>query len=166
MILAFNTTSIEDNIMWLVSKPTNSWEKRYKPHYGTAAAHDQSYRRDLATAFINAAETFDVPVNLLVAIGYRETVFRLKNRGDHGFSRGIMQVGHHGRVKCKQHCKNVETDVQSSINCGACWLSKGRDWCGTIEQGLVAYCTGSCKTTNKRALATVQSRVKLWEKMK
>jgi len=152
---------LADQILWLVSKPVS----RIKPHWGTRAMTDLHYRLRLARAARVAADRFDVPVLLLLTIGYRETVFRPLEVGDVGRSLGIMQVGIMGRRKCKEFCKEIKT-VEGGTMCGACWLDKGRQWCGSLHGGLMAYVSGKCKAKTPAAHRTFNSRLLLWNQLK
>lgn len=120
------------------------------------------YKTELAQAFLGASSAYKIDVYLLVAIGYRESVFRMTQVGDNGRSLGIMQTGTMARRSCE--C-SMDT-VQGQIDCGACWLDKGRKWCGTIESGLTAYASGVCEAPNMRTKRAVRIRFKLAEILK
>ncbi len=110
----------------------------------------------LETHFIDAAIRYDLPPRLLVAIGFYESNFRVGIKGDQGRSWGLMQVGKLGRRKCK--CDM--TTARGEIFCGACWLDKGRSWCGNLEKGLTAYACGKC-VGNLKTKRKVLKRFKL-----
>lgn len=151
---------LADQIRWLVSKPVS----RIKPHWGTRAMTDADYRLKLARALRVAAERFQLPMLLLSTIAYRETVFRPLEVGDIGRSIGIMQVGIQGRYKCREHCKQIKT-VDGGTMCGACWLDKGRQWCGSLRGGLMAYVSGACTAKSVAAQRTYNARVLLWDQL-
>ena len=119
---------------------------------------DNQEAQELARAFESASLKFKIPVGLLVAIGYRESVFRMENQiGDDGKSHGLMQVGRKGRRDC--FC-DMDT-LQGQINCGACWLNKGRSWCKSLDGGLCAYINGECecKTVNSQRAFLIRKRI-------
>ena len=91
------------------------------------------YKQELAEAFLGASSAYKIDVYLLVAIGYRESIFRTTQVGDNGKSLGIMQTGTMARKRC---VFDMDT-VQGQILTGACWLSEGRKWCGSIKAGLL-----------------------------
>jgi hypothetical protein len=153
---------VADGILWLVTP--EKWDS-LRPYRGTRAATDGEYRLELARAFIAAAERFDLPVYLLVVIGYRESVFRPELAGDQGRSLGLMQVGRQGRRRCKEHCQNPHS-VDGGAMCGACWLSAGRDWCGSVVGGLMAYCSGKCKSETPRSRRAMNAKLRLWVAVK
>lgn len=136
--------NIASAILWTVSDTDNT--RIYRGTNNTEAFKSAEYREELAHAFETAGANHGIPPMLLVAMAYYETVYR-DQTGDEGRSRGIMQVGIMGRTKC--YC-NMDT-AKGQIECGACWLSMGKDWCGSLEGGLYAYINGSCTPKNVRA---------------
>jgi len=150
-----------DAILDLVT-PRTSYRGRL-PYNGKylKAYKDAVYRSKLVVAFENAAEKFEVPTNLLIAMTYRETVFRTGLLGPAG-EQGILQVGKDARRGCRRYCKDLDT-VEGGVFCGACWLARGRDWCqGDIIKGINAYVSGRCNPRTISAQRATQNRVWIW----
>jgi hypothetical protein len=149
---------ITDAIKYTVTpnKQTNLF-----PYSGTRAFKDESYRLELAEAFKKAASYFDLPIGILIAIGYRESIFRPGLTGPND-EKGIMQVGKYGRKKCKEYCFEIDT-INGGIMCGACWLDMGRQWCkGDLIKGLRAYLSGKCESTAVLTSRVLRQRLKIW----
>lgn len=147
---------IKDAILWLVEKePANNPVKA-----------DPNYLNECAQALDKGAAEYDLPVLLLAGMAYRESVYRPNEVGPAG-ELGIMQVGRMGRRKCRKVCGEMKT-ASEHINCGACWLRKGVDWCHTLERGVTAYAGGVCKPKPKRVIKAkrikrvVRIRFNLW----
>ena len=121
--------------------------------------HPDEYVLELAHAFKNASIKYNIDVNLLIAIGYRESIFKMSEKGDNNKSLGIMQVGKQGRKACK--CDMSSVDGQ--IDCGACWLDKGRSWCGDIRGGVSAYACGKCEPVNSLSKQAINIKFRLVE---
>lgn len=151
---------VSAGILWLVTPNEARIPGRVASYTGTRAYSDPSYRVELAKAFLDAAERYDVSPWLLVGMSYRETVFRMNGIGDGGKSVGLMQVGKMGRRACRDVCGGMET-AHEQIMCGACWLDKGRQWCGSLDGGLSAYISGECKLRTVRAKRAFQNRKNL-----
>jgi len=117
----------------------------------------------LEKAFHNASQKYNIPVKLLITIGFYESSFKPGAVGDGGNSLGIMQVGKQGRRACK--C-SIHDGIQGEINCGACWLDKGRSWCGDLDGGLKAYINGSCTLKSYTAKQAYKRRLKTWGLLK
>ena len=114
-----------DKIEWLTSYETSPIK---------AYTRDVNNKHELASAFELASKKWNIDIDYLLVIGWSESVFR-NLVGDDGKSHGEMQVGVTGRKRCKCDMSTVRTRV----DCGACWLSAGRGWCGTLDKGLQAY---------------------------
>lgn len=156
---------IADTIHWLVTPPDRFHEDRKRPYFGTRAYKDPLYRMELSRGFVKASKHFNLPLPLLVAIGYRESVFRLNLKGPKT-ELGMMQVCKYGRRKCKEYCSKPGT-VEGEIACGACWLDMIRKTCGgDLLKGLAAYISGKCNPTAKRSIRALNIRLKLWAKLK
>jgi hypothetical protein len=145
---------VADNILWTVQETDNI--RIYKGGKITEAYTSPEYRFELEAAFLSASDKYNLPVYLLIAMAYYETMFR-NQTGDNGRSLGIMQVGKMGRRKCQ--C-DMDT-VHGQIHCGACWLNMGRDWCGSLDGGLYAYINGTCNPKNTRAKRAFTIRKRL-----
>lgn len=135
---------VDAAILWLVTPPETASAETVRRLSESRVAEDHGYRQELAGHFIEAAEHFDLPLWSLVAIGYTESVFRMGEVGDGGRSHGIMQVGRQGRLACREHCGDMGT-ARQQIFCGACWLDRGRQWCGDLDGGMAAYVGGHCR---------------------
>lgn len=160
----YEQAKIEAAILWVVTPPKRFDEKRARPYYGTRAYKDPEYRAELARAFKKAAKHFSLPTPLLMAIGYRESVFRTFLTGPGG-ELGIMQVCAYGRRKCKEYCGEIDT-VEGGIMCGACWLDKNWTWCDNdLLKGLNAYVSGKCNAPYVRSQRAVKKRLRLWAKL-
>lgn len=131
------------------------------PYSGTKAFKDKSYRLELFEAFKKASSHFDLPIGILITIGYRESVFRPHLIGSNN-ELGIMQVGEYGRRKCKEYCSEVDT-VEGGIMCGACWLDMGRQTCkGDLIKGIRAYISGKCKSNAALTKRVLKQRLQIW----
>jgi len=136
---------VTDGILWLVTPALDRKEKILKVYQHKVIADDVAYRYRLANAFIRAGAEFDIDPWLLVGIGYRESIFDMTQIGDGGRAHGIMQVHPQGRKACAEYCGEMNTPWEQ-ISCGACWLDKGRKWCGDLDGGLFGYISGRCTT--------------------
>lgn len=149
---------VADGIRWTVQETDNL--RVYGGGDTTRAHNDPEYRTELEAAFLSASDQYNIPVFLLVAMAYYETIYR-NQVGDDGRSHGIMQVGKMGRSRCKCDMGTVH----GQINCGACWLDMGRKWCGNLDGGLYAYINGSCNAKNGRANRAFKVRNKMWAEL-
>lgn len=141
---------VERSILWL---------ERYG-HKGRFSLPDD-YRRSISKSFVIVSREYKLPTFLLVSIGYNENVFRTKGTGPDG-ELGIMQVGSLGREKCA--C-DMETP-HGQIDCGACWLKQGINWCGDLVSGFYAYVSGKCRSNHPNVIRVVQSRFNDWQRLK
>lgn len=131
------------------------------PYSGTRVYTNLEYRLELSKAFKKASLHFDLPIGLLIAMGYRESIFRPNLKGPNG-ELGLMQVSKYGRRKCKEYCAEIDT-IDGGIMCGACWLDKGRAWCKEdLIKGLYAYAAGKCESNTPRTIRVVTKRLKIW----
>ena len=131
----------------------------YSGKYLKAYKSDE-YRARLVEAFESAGKRFNIPPNLLIAMAYRETVFRPEGEGSRN-ELGILQTGKQARFVCRKHCKNIDTPEGGAM-CGACWLDRGRNRCKDLVGGLYAYVSGRCFSNHKNVLSAVQNRLWLW----
>lgn len=143
--------TLNDVVEWLVEK------------HDVPARNDLKYANKIVNQFKESSETFDLPVELLLVIGYKESKFKMNDVGPYG-EVGIMQVCPMGIRSCKEYCGEMKT-IKEQIDCGSCWLDKGRKWCGDIKKGLSAYMTGKCKLS-RRATWKYNKRIELWNKIK
>lgn len=151
---------VQEGILWLVTPPNGADAETVRRYHGSRAYEDAHYRQRLSYAFLKTSREFDIPVWLLVGIGYRESVFRMDEVGDAGGSLGMMQVCEQGRRACREYCGELETLEEHAL-CGACWLDKGRQWCGDLEGGLSAYINGNCELETVKAKRAYKIRMKL-----
>ena len=141
--------------------------KEYRPRLPYSSKRIEAYKNDvyrtkLVAAFEKASAEFNLPVSLLMAIGYRETVFRADEVGPGG-ELGIMQVMPWvtKRKKGRKYCTNVLT-IEGGIMCGSWWLARARDRCGSLELGVNAYVSGKCNPTHPNAVKATRNRLWLW----
>lgn len=131
------------------------------PYSGTKVFTDLEYRLKLADAFKKASEHFDLPIGILITIGYRESIFRPGLVGPNG-ELGLMQVGKFGRKKCKEYCTEINS-IEGGIFCGACWFNMGKQQCkGDLTKAVYAYASGKCTSKSERTKRVVDKRLKLW----
>lgn len=138
---------------------------RYRlPYYSKRikAYRDELYRRELVEAFEVASSRFDVPANLLMALAYRESVFRPDGVGPRG-ELGVMQVMPFvtKRRKGREYCEDVSTP-EGGIMCGSWWFARGARRCDTLKGAIGAYVSGRCNPTHPRAREAVANRLWLW----
>lgn len=124
------------------------------------AYKSEAYRAELVAAFRLAADTFDLPVNLLIALGYRETVLRTNLVGPGG-ERGILQVMPKAIKKCKIYCGDVDSPSGGAL-CGACVFARGVKHCDDIPGAISLYVSGRCVPMAKRTKYAVRNRLWLW----
>jgi hypothetical protein len=132
------------------------------PYYSKRikAYKDEVYRTKLVEAFQAAADEFGLPVNLLIALSYRETVFRPDLTGPAG-ERGVLQVMPWVVKRGKQYCRGVDT-LEGGARCGAWWFSRGLKRCGDLKLAINAYVSGKCVPTHPNAIKATRNRVWLW----
>lgn len=124
------------------------------------AYKSDEYRGRLVKAFEAAGEKFDIPPNLLIAMAYRETVFRPELIGSRN-EMGIIQTGNQARYVCRKHCHGIDTPEGGAM-CGACWLDRARKRCKDLVGALYSYACGRCFSNDKNVLKAVQNRIWLW----
>ncbi len=101
---------------------------------------DETALRALSTDIVATAQEYRLDPFLLTAMTYCESTFRADARGSLG-ERGLVQVGRGARQGC-----DLTTD-RGQLECGASWLRKGIERCGSLKGGLTAY-------ARKRGLCT------------
>lgn len=126
------------------------------PCWGIAA--NAEARRDMATMIAEAAEAAQVPPLLLTVLAKRESSFSKDAIGSRG-EVGILQV--HGLAA--RGC-DLST-AEGQLACGAKWLRKAFDMCGSWERAIAAYAAGYCSAPKDSKLATlVLSRLRQWQR--
>lgn len=120
-------------------------EKHYpeKMHHFVRTKPEKT--REVADGFVEAAIVSDLPVEFLMANGWRESYFRQNTTGAIG-EMGVMQI-HGVAVKhCRRQLKrrvNVKHNVKDNIVCGALWLRYSIDQCdGNYRHGIHKYMSG------------------------
>jgi len=121
--------------------------------------NDIAERRHLAEAIVAASRRYDIDPYLLTAMAYCESTFRREAIGSRG-ERGLIQVGRGASRGC-----DLTTDI-GQLECGASWLRRGIDRCGSLHGGLTAYATGKCKTDNPKVIWVVNRRLKMAKRLK
>lgn len=144
---------VANAIRWLVT-PDDSKPYLARTYHGTRAQRDGEWREELARAFLAGAEQFGLPVFLLVAMAYRETVFRTGLVGPAG-ELGLLQVGEFGRRRSASYCADMGEDAARQVACGAGYLRRLADGCGSLQGGLSAYASGKCNPSAARNPARV-----------
>ena len=117
-----------------------------------------SAQNDLAGDILTAATKNNVPPLLVTVIAFRESSFRTSATGQIK-EIGIMQV--HG-----QAARGCNLNSQAGqLDCGARWLRKMYEHCGSWEGSVSAYLSGKCKPSTKRTSWLVKDRLLLWKKL-
>lgn len=125
---------------------------------GRALTRDKQRQAQLANDIVEASGEYDVPSLLLTMIVFRESSFKTNVTGKIG-EYGLVQV--HGLA-----AKNCDLSTQvGQLRCGARWLKKSYNMCGTWKKALIAYATGKCKSGSKRVAVLIKSRMELWKKL-
>ena len=126
------------------------------------AYRDPEYRKKLVAAFELAGRVFGLSPNLLIALGYRETVFRPELTGGKG-ERGILQtMPRVSKTKaCKRYCVDLDTPEGGAL-CGACWFKRGLISCGDYRGAISAYVSGRCDPVSRKVKLAVNNRMWLW----
>jgi hypothetical protein len=153
-------SKIDEALVWLVTKKCENVDN--------CPAHpilsDPDFRKQIREAAISSGERYNQPPGLLLAMAYRETVFRLDLVGKKG-ELGLMQVGKRGREICASACGTMKT-ADEQMACGACWLDAGVRWCGgDLLRGLKAYAGGRCEAKTQATLRAVNWRYRVWRKI-
>lgn len=128
-------------------------------------AKNHEKRRAVATEIVAAAQEFGPDPFLMTGMFYHESSFaddiingkRLGKSGEYG----IGQVGKEVKKKCEKHGLNMKLR-SDQIRCTA-WTLQGKiDKCGTIKNGLNAYCDrGNCRIKTARKAWQVETRLRL-----
>lgn len=158
--IVYNQPTIEQlerAILWTVTPSETTKEETILIYSGARASKDKEYRIELATAFIEAGKKYNISAGILTSIAYWESVYKQRAEGDGGRSLGMMQTGRQARNACR--C-NMNT-IAGQVDCGACWLDRGRSWCGSLKGGLSAYACGRCRFANVKTKYAVKVRVRL-----
>ncbi|MCP4679692.1 MAG: lytic transglycosylase domain-containing protein [Deltaproteobacteria bacterium] len=116
---------------------------------------DETALRALSEDIVATARKYRIDEYLLTAMAYCESTFRPTARGSLG-ERGLVQVGRGARQGC-----DLTTD-RGQLECGASWLRKGIERCGSLKGGLTAYATGRCSVSpGTKAEWVVHRRLKM-----
>jgi hypothetical protein len=122
-------------------------------------AMDAAGRRAMAEQIAKAAADNDVPPLLVTLMAKRESSF---DPSAIGFSRGeigILQV--HGLA-----ARGCELDtVEGQLACGARWMRRAFEVCGSWDRAIVAYASGRCDAPKQSKLFKNSfSRFRQWHK--
>lgn len=130
---------------------------RDTPCWGLAA--DSVARREMAEKIVKAAEAYEVPALLLTVMAERESSFQVEAIGAARGEVGILQV--HGLAA--RGC-DLST-AEGQLACGASWLRKAFETCGTWERAITAYAAGYCSAPkDSKLLTVVLSRLRQWQR--
>lgn len=121
----------------------------------------------LMSAFYDSQKLFDVPSGLLIAMAGFESDFRPHVIGSRG-EQGVLQVGKMGRRVCAEFCGTM-SNAWEQVSCGACWLRKNIDHCGSLHDGLTGYASGKCSAeasnNPERVKLVVRRRLNEWNRI-
>lgn len=118
-------------------------------------AKDEEARWEFAHDIYHAALDAEIPHILWTYQVFKESSYRMTALGDVG-EEGLTQV--HGRAA--EDC-DLQTRL-GQLRCGANWMSKCFEKCGTWEGALTAYASGHCTTSNTDTQDAVLNRVSKW----
>ena len=124
----------------------------------------EKLRQRLVRSIYEAEKRSGLAWNVIAALAYRESAFKLSARGKIG-ERGIMQI--HGSLPWK-HCRKMEkrwvnrNSMNDQLICGAHWFNYGKDVVcdGSIAQGHAKYLTkATCVPKTRSLKAKVKRRL-------
>jgi hypothetical protein len=121
--------------------------------------HDPVLRAEVSGYFEAAGLQYDVPPTLLVYWAYRESSIRTDRTGKLG-EVGLGQYHGVARQRCEDGGYNPAT-YRGGIYCMAMLMDESRRFCGSLEEGLRRYATGSCN----RGVKTIKQRLRTWRRM-
>lgn len=124
---------------------------------------------DLAWHLVRSAERWSVDPFLLLATAWKESGLRSNVVGARG-ELGVMQVNPKGIARVRSECRPCDfKTVQGQIDCGACWLRREIDRCGSVVGGSTAYimAQGICDVHPKsKPYRAVSARLALAEQLR
>jgi len=128
---------------------------------GNATNHPM-YRQKNQAEFVEnlylAGAEYNLPETLLPTVTFLESSYRMNAIGSRG-EVGLTQV--HGNAK-----KDCDLTTQlGQLRCGAMWLRKAHDACGTWEGALTMYATGECRSKKESVKKIISFRLRLWKKV-
>lgn len=115
---------------------------------------DPGKREVIAREILAASAEYPVAFpELILFISYRESQFNPRAIGDGGKSTGIMQLGFVVRRVCKQELGFDLSKRSMQLKCGAYWVQRFTERCGSLHSGLAAYNSkkGRCGGTPRGA---------------
>lgn len=118
-------------------------------------ARNELRRRELAVAVVEASRAYDLDPLLLLTWAFFESSLRPASVGALG-EVGLMQL--HGAAA--DGC-DLST-VAGQALCGAAWMRRQIDACGSLVGGLTAYASGSCRVRTERTRHMIDMRLKRW----
>lgn len=122
---------------------------------GARVVTDPEYRAAVVDAAIAAGDLYDLPPPLLLSMAYYESSYKVTAVGARG-EIGLLQTGDQARTVCA--CDDLQTP-DGQIMCGACWLRRAHDACGTLEGALTMYAVGECSSSSPRVVQLVERRL-------
>jgi len=122
-------------------------------------AMDAAGRRAMAEQIAKAAADNDVPALLLTLIAKRESSFDPSAIGSSHGEIGILQV--HGLA-----ARGCELDtVEGQLDCGAKWMRRAFEVCGSWDKAIIAYASGRCDASkDSKLFKNSFSRFRQWHK--
>lgn len=115
--------------------------------------------RDLADHISEAAIKHQIPPLFFCALVYRESSFHTTARGDLG-EIGLVQI--HGRAA--DGCDL--TTAEGQLDCGASWLARCVERCGSLAGGFSLYASGrTCRPDTDHLRRVVADRMHLWQRL-
>jgi hypothetical protein len=115
---------------------------------------DAEKRETIAKEILAASNLYPVAFpELILFISYRESQFNPRAIGDDGRSTGIMQIGFAARMVCKKEMGFNLRKRSDQLKCGAYWVQRLAEECGSLHSGLAAYNSkkGRCGGTPRGA---------------
>jgi hypothetical protein len=118
--------------------------------------YDADARARFVAELRAAGAAHDIDPALLAVISYLESSWMPGAVGGIG-ERGVMQVHGAAADGCDLSTRRGQLD------CGAAWLRRSYDACGSWPGALTMYATGACKPRTDRVKRLVKYRLKMWE---
>jgi hypothetical protein len=150
---------IESEVAEEMAKSAIRTSVRY--YLGNATNHPM-YREKNQSVFVEnlylASSEQSLPETLLPTIVFLESSYRMEAIGDRG-EVGLTQVHGHAAEGC-----DLTTQL-GQLRCGAKWLKKAYDSCGTWEGALTMYATGECRSKKEHVKKLIAFRLRLWKKV-
>jgi len=122
--------------------------------------------RRISRAIYEAAKLKDVPIPVLITIGFREGSFRPGSKGGIGeLSMFQMTKGTAREAKKLEPLCDLST-IEGAAICSATWLGHWKERCGDWHGSFSVYATGkTCKPVNDRVEWLAGDRVGITKKL-